>query len=300
MTELKFKIMDKYKYPWHKDEYPESDNIVIGKAYKIDDQNGIFFHLLDYMSKEAYMPLRQISVKKVKRVRAFFKEGDIKPILVTKVDIEKGHIDVSNKYLDMAQDDIERLEKYEKLIKIFHSWLLQVINKNEESFCKNISQELWKSVMESTLWNYHISEIYENILDIRTDKKEIKDVFPLFYTKLEINEIENINICDLEKLKTIINNNINYEINVSIKLKLTTWRANSLQYIKEILNNINDKIKSLEFTVKLIINAPIYEFNLKSNKKEKIELFYENIDADLNFLLEQYNDIDFNFEKTIS
>jgi len=294
------KILDKYKYPWHKEEFPEIDSIVIGRVFRIDDQNGIFFHLLDYMSKEAYMPLRQISVKKVKRVRSFFKEGDVKPILVSKVDTEKGHIDVSNKYLEMAKDDIERLEKYGKLVKIFYTWLLLLTNRDKEIFSENINMELWKHIMDLTLWNYSISDIYDNIIDIRTDKKTIQDVFPLLYEALQSETIDNVSLNDLPRLKKIIYSTIHYELTVQIRLKLISWRANTLSFIKDIISMINDKIKSHHFIGKLLINAPHYEFVIKSNKKEKIELFYETIDSDINDILKDFTDVDYKIEKSIS
>lgn len=300
MTEIPHKLLDRYQYPWHKSDFPEIDTIVIGKAFRIDAQNGIFFHLLDYMSREAYMPLRQISVKKVKRVRSFFKEGDVKPILVSKVDLEKGHIDVSNKYLEMAKDDIERLQKYEKLIKIFYSWLLSISNRDKEIFTENIDMELWKRIMGLTLWNFSISDIYDNMIQIRSDKKTIRDVFPLLHQALESRSIDSIDLTDMISLNKIIFSHINFEITVVVRLRLLTWKAYSLSFIQKMIALLGDKISLYHLPYKLMINAPHYEFVIKNNNKDKMEKFYENVDIDFMHLLEQSTDIDFSIEKKMS
>ena len=108
-----------FNVPWHKNEYPEPDDIVIGYINKIED-TGLSVFILDYQKKEALMPLQELSRKKISSIRTLFKEGDIKPLLVLRVDNKKGFIDLSNKYINMARDEIDRLEKYTVVIRIFY------------------------------------------------------------------------------------------------------------------------------------------------------------------------------------
>lgn len=240
-----------FNVPWHKNEYPEPDDIIIGYINKIED-TGLSVFILDYQKKEALMPLQELSRKKISSIRTLFKEGDIKPLLVLRVDNKKGFIDLSNKYINMARDEIDRLEKYTVVIRIFYQWL---------HLTKKLEQ--WNDVMSSSVWLYSKTDIYNHLIDIKTQTKEIKDIFP----NLALND--NIN-----SLLKLINDNINYTLELELHLKLIVWESNAINIIKEILKLIEN-----DFGLPLHISVPPnYTFLYKSSDKNKMFLLKDTLE----------------------
>lgn len=251
-----------FNVQWHKNEYPEPDDIVIGYINKIED-TGLTVYVLDYQKKEALMPLQELSRKKISSIRTLFKEGDIKPLLVLRVDDKKGFIDLSNKYINMARDEIDRLEKYTVVIRIFYQWL-------------HLSKQLeeWYDIMNSSVWLYSKSDIYNHLIDIKTKTKNIEDIFPNLRKK------ENIN-----SLLKLINDNINYSLELELQFKLVVWEEGAINIIKEILTVIEN---DLELLLHVSV-PPNYTFLYKSSDKNKVFLLNETLEDTINTKLQQYN-----------
>ena len=287
---IKIKNLDLFDYKWHKEALPAEDSIVIGRVKSID-QNGVFFQILDYQSQNALMPLNQVSSKRIRTVKSVFKEGDIKPVLVTKVDDKNGFIDISNKYVNMAVEDIDRLDKYIQLIRIWKSWILYLVNKNNSSddYILTINHEYWNLIMNQTLWNYTIGDAYENVVDIRTSKKRVQSVFPGLLT------LPNIIEQDLDKLVELVEKNISYEMVITIQLSLRSYATNGLATLQKILDDLQNKYENC----KLFINSPQYTFVIKSHKKEIMEKLYQCIEDDFVSVLKNEKDVDYQLEKSI-
>lgn len=251
-----------FNVQWHKNEYPEPDDIVIGYINKIED-TGLTVYVLDYQKKEALMPLQELSRKKISSIRTLFKEGDIKPLLVLRVDDKKGFIDLSNKYINMARDEIDRLEKYTVVIRIFYQWL-------------HLSKQLeeWYDIMNSSVWLYSKTDIYNHLIDIKTKTKNIEDIFPNLRKK------ENIN-----SLLKLINDNINYSLELELQFKLVVWEEGAINIIKEILTVIEN---DLELLLHVSV-PPNYTFLYKSSDKNKVFLLNETLEDTINTKLQQYN-----------
>ena len=283
--------LDIFKYPWYKNEYPKIDQIVICKAIKIED-TGITFEILNYLSKQAFMPLNELSRKKVKSVRSIFKEGDIRPLLVLTVDDINGYIDLSNKYVDMVKDDITRLENYSTLVHIFYKWILYLENKDRKDFNQNITIDKWNEIFNSSLWEYKTNEIYEIMKKIRTRENTLREIFP----KLS-EDIYHKN--DLIKLNKIIDDFIIIEVNISIRIKLICWAIEPILYIQNVCSLLSEKIKSYNLESNLSVSSPIYEFMIKSNELDFAEDFYDKIEDEFIPVLKQFKDISFLIQKNI-
>lgn len=262
-----------FKVPWYAEKYPKADDIIIGYIKSIED-GGIKVNILDYMSIEGYMPFQELSKRRVYSIRSLFKEGQIKPLLVLAVDENKGFIDLSNKYVSMAKDDISSLEKYGHLVRIMTLWTYKL-------FGKNITGEDWTNVMERTLWKLGSkNESYDTFLDIKMGNSRIEDVFP-GEDRLDI-------------LDEFIQNSITYEIILKIKLKLYTWSINSVSLIKIILNEIVENIPNIKLES---IRPPEYEFSVKGTNKKAIVEFHDNIQKMISSIMKQYKDLEYEINK---
>ena len=115
--------------PWHLNDYPEKDEIVICRIERLQ-QFGFQVSILNYGGVAGFLASNELSRKKIRSIRSIMKEGDIKPLLVIKKDhkYDQVHIDLSYKQLYNAEEDINKLEKYYRLINIFHTWLKNIYN----------------------------------------------------------------------------------------------------------------------------------------------------------------------------
>jgi len=271
-----------FNLPWHKNKYPSPDDIVIGHIDKIED-NGLVVSILDYMKIEALMPLQELSRRKISSIRSLFKEGDIKPLLVLRVDTEKGYIDLSNKYINMAKDEIVRFDRYALLIKIFFQWINYLSNKQSSTeFNIKIDPDYWIKLLSKSLWLYSQSEIYDIFINIKSGDQNIRDIFP----DVEVTDEE------LNKLKKIIDDTIIYNIELQVNVSLVSWGINSIETIKTILSEIRDTIGNDCQLIKT--TAPNYVFSLKSKNKQYIIDISESLKDTLKTKMSLYHDIKFN------
>jgi len=265
-----------FKYPWHSNKFPKADDLVIGYIKSIED-GGIKIRILDYMSIEGYMPFQELSKRRVYSIRSLFKEGQIKPLLVLAVDESKGFVDLSNKYVSMAKDDIVRLEKYGHLIRIMTKWIIKTFPTEDYT----ISQDNWNSVMEKTLWKLGtMNEAYDTFLDIKMENTKIEDVFDLD---------------NLESLNDLIEESISYEVSLKIKLKLFTWGINPVSSIKSILNTV---IEELDCKLEQV-SPPEYDFVIKSSRKGEIFEINDNLDDTVSEIIQKYDDVEYELFKKV-
>lgn len=278
--------------PWYPHKYPKPDDIVIGCVDGVDD-TGIRVLLLDYNFIEGFMPLQELSSRKMYSIKKMFKEGQIKPLLVLTVDEEKGYIDLSNKYIDMAHDDIVRLEKYSYLIKIMYHWLIRMTG----NFSTKLDPDDWKKVMEATLWTQSKSKLYDIFLDIKMGEESVSNAFP---NLLQVNTSFTINNESVDLLKEIICDTIVYEIELKLKINLKVFSSNAVTVIKTILSRILESV-SLEYPdFKLGSMAPPeYEFVLRSNSKKSTLKLFDDIDETVESIVRDYNDVVFTFDKEV-
>lgn len=256
------KNRQKFKIPWHESPFPKVDSIVIGELIQYDN-DGLHFKILDYQNKEAFMPLKEMSRRKCRNVRSIFKIGDVKPLLVTCVDEITGYIDLSNKYVDMAVDDLDRLEKQIRLINLFYEWILILQNKDSEVFNMEMDQDRWIQVMKNSLWTAPIRDIYDDLIEIKKKNKSILDVFPRF-CNIFTNE-------DIMKFSELIQKHIQYSVQYSMKLTMESRGIQAVYTIQIYCDRMKEKVLEIDPDSKFINHPPYYLMNGKTSYLEKLE-----------------------------
>jgi translation initiation factor 2 subunit 1 len=87
-------------------EYPERGELVLADVERVTD-HGAFVRLGEYGSKQGIVSLREFSPKWVKNPRDYLREGQKAVLKVLRVNMERGHIDLSLKEVN----DNERRNK---------------------------------------------------------------------------------------------------------------------------------------------------------------------------------------------
>jgi len=273
-----------YSIPWHKSKYPKPDDVVIAQVTNVSNM-GIDVLILDYLSIDGYIALEELSKKRVYNLRSFIKPGDIKLLLVLRVDEHRGFVDLSNKYFndtDEPCEDVVRVENYSKMVRLFHQWQLQIHNKGKPEFDTLIPHTVWRSVMEKTLWLDSVSDNYDKILSIANCSKTIQECFPLLSGE------------DLDILESLVFKNFKVQYELTIKIKLTTWSINSVGKIKSTIKPIIDLFH--DYKTDVTISAPDYIIKLMSNN-EKIR--HLDVDTMCIPILDKMSDCHYNLEHSI-
>ena len=289
MNTFKTKFNEKlFNLPWHKELLPTPETIVMARINKITDY-GVEVSIINYNNINGFIAVNELSRKKIRSIRSILKVGEIKPLLVIRVEHKNGNIniDLSNKQVINMNDEINRLERYYKLINIVHTWLKSIKSYNfKDSNIDNISYTLndWSVINEYLLWSKNLEEIYESFMDIKIKKRNFNDTFSTLIQLINDNRLNTdmkISLNDIDNLNILIDKYINYDININIKLNLICWSINSLDNIKNIIQDfINipesykiDDEKQLNYT-SIILNSPDYEFLIKSSNRKLIDSIF--------------------------
>jgi len=97
---------------FYEQKYPEVDEVVMVNVRSIADM-GAYVHLLEYNNIEGMILLSELSRRRIRSINKLIRVGRTEPVVVIRVDKEKGYIDLSKRRV--SKEDIERCtEKFSK------------------------------------------------------------------------------------------------------------------------------------------------------------------------------------------
>jgi len=97
---------------YYERKVPETDELVMVRVNSIDDM-GVLCSLLEYNNLEGFLPLSEISRKRMRSVLRHVRVGQQQVLQVLRVDTERGYTDLSKKYITEVERDAGT-EKYNK------------------------------------------------------------------------------------------------------------------------------------------------------------------------------------------
>eukprot|EP01128_Nolandella_sp_AFSM9_P005964 TRINITY_DN2989_c0_g1_i1.p1 TRINITY_DN2989_c0_g1~~TRINITY_DN2989_c0_g1_i1.p1 ORF type:complete len:322 (-),score=112.54 TRINITY_DN2989_c0_g1_i1:144-1052(-) len=100
-----------YNY-FYENKVPKVDELVMVRVNSIDDV-GVLCSLLEYGGLEGFLPLSEISRKRMRSVMRHVKVNQKQVLQVLRVDTERGYVDLSKKYIQAAEKE-EGDDKYQK------------------------------------------------------------------------------------------------------------------------------------------------------------------------------------------
>ncbi|GAB2214624.1 hypothetical protein Drorol1_Dr00018981 [Drosera rotundifolia] len=104
-------------------KYPEVDMAVMIQVKNIADM-GAYVQLLEYNNIEGMILLSELSRRRIRSVNSLIKVGRTEPVMVLRVDKEKGYIDLSKRRV--AEEDIINCEERYNKSKLVHSIMRHV------------------------------------------------------------------------------------------------------------------------------------------------------------------------------
>ncbi|OYT53211.1 MAG: translation initiation factor IF-2 subunit alpha [Candidatus Altiarchaeales archaeon ex4484_2] len=229
------------------DEYPESGEIVIGTVENIFKQ-GAFVTLDEYNNKRGMLHISEISLKWVRNIRSYVREGQKTVVQILRVNPERGHIDLSLRKVSEGQrrEKLQEVKQKQRAGK-----LLEIFAKSE----KVPESEVMNSIGEKLMNRY--DSIYEGLEAIATDNERIDE--------FDINESWR------DDLLKLINENIKVPyVEVTGYVKLKSYEPDGIDKIREALRMIESY--ETESTINVLYDSPpIYRINIRSSDYKTAE-----------------------------
>ncbi|XP_011883044.1 PREDICTED: eukaryotic translation initiation factor 2 subunit 1 [Vollenhovia emeryi] len=97
---------------FYKEKYPEVEDVVMVNVRSIAEM-GAYVHLLEYNNIEGMILLSELSRRRIRSINKLIRVGKTEPVVVIRVDKEKGYIDLSKRRV--SAEDVEKCtERYAK------------------------------------------------------------------------------------------------------------------------------------------------------------------------------------------
>ncbi|XP_050296296.1 eukaryotic translation initiation factor 2 subunit 1 [Anthonomus grandis grandis] len=90
---------------FYKEKYPEVEDVVMVNVRAIAEM-GAYVHLLEYNNIEGMILLSELSRRRIRSINKLIRVGKTEPVVVIRVDKEKGYIDLSKRRV--SAEDVEK------------------------------------------------------------------------------------------------------------------------------------------------------------------------------------------------
>jgi translation initiation factor 2 subunit 1 len=245
------------KCRFYENQYPQEGEVLMGKWVRVDKNTCAYVTLVEYNNIEALIMFSEISRKRTKSVHRLIKigknGGKREPLLVTKVDEERGFIDLSRKRVN-PEDVKECEERYNKHLKA-HNIMKQTAAWLEEDLLSLYERLGWPLSRE-------FGSLNDAFLITLNDPETV-------FTKVD---------CD-EKTKQLLLDNINKRMKpvnskICATFEITCYTFEGIDAVKRALKESLSKMKvegeegdvDSEIHINLI-RSPLYECSTHRSAK---------------------------------
>ncbi|CAH2237666.1 eukaryotic translation initiation factor 2 subunit 1 [Pararge aegeria] len=131
---------------FYQEKYPEVEDVVMVNVRSIAEM-GAYVHLLEYNNIEGMILLSELSRRRIRSINKLIRVGKTEPVVVIRVDKEKGYIDLSKRRVS-AEDIDKCTERYAKA-KAVNSILRHVAE-----LLRYQSSEQLEELYKQTAWRF--------------------------------------------------------------------------------------------------------------------------------------------------
>ncbi len=241
-------------------EMPEQGEIVLATVTKVMD-HGSYVTLDEYDNIQGFLHISEIAPGWIRSINRFVKDGEKKVLLVKKVNLKRGDIDLSLKQIskDQKKQKLKEVKKFEK-----GKTLLQNIKEK----AKLSDEEVEK--LEDNIYS-KFDSVYDAFIEI--GRNGIESVKELKLAKKTADAIEGI--CSKIKLPSVEIRGI---------MEITNEKSDGVEIIKKILINILKKDSTIDITY---LGAPKYRLSITSDNFKSAEKLLKPIIAEIQTNIEK-------------
>ncbi|KAH9702638.1 eukaryotic translation initiation factor 2 subunit alpha-like [Citrus sinensis] len=161
--------------------YPEVDMAVMIQVKNIADM-GAYVSLLEYNNIEGMILFSELSRRRIRSVSSLIKVGRIEPVMVLRVDKEKGYIDLSKRRV--SEEDIQACEERYNKSKLVHSIMRHVAE------TLGIDLEAFKIIVTDP--DSVLNSLTREVKEIGPDGQEVTKVIPAVTEEVKDALVKNI------------------------------------------------------------------------------------------------------------
>lgn len=131
---------------FYKKKYPEVEDVVMVNVRSIAEM-GAYVHLLEYNDIEGMILLSELSRRRIRSINKLIRVGKTEPVVVIRVDKEKGYIDLSKRRV--STEDVEKCTERFAKAKAVNSILRHVAE-----LLKYETDEQLEELYQKTAWYF--------------------------------------------------------------------------------------------------------------------------------------------------
>jgi len=241
-------------------EMPEQGEILLATITKVMD-HGAYVTLDEYDNIQGFLHISEIAPGWIRSINRFVKDGEKKVLLVKKVNLKRGDIDLSLKQIskDQKKQKLKEVKKFKK-----SKTLLQ----NVKEKAKLSDEEIEK--LEDSIYS-KFDSVYDAFIEI--GRNGIESVKELKFTKKTAVAIEVI--CSKIKLPSVEIRGI---------IEITNGKSDGVEIIKKILLDVLKKDSTIDITY---LGAPKYRLSITSDNFKSAEKLLKPIIAEIQTNIEK-------------
>ncbi|XP_054730068.1 eukaryotic translation initiation factor 2 subunit 1 [Anastrepha obliqua] len=250
---------------FYSDKYPEVEDVVMVNVLSIAEM-GAYVHLLEYNNIEGMILLSELSRRRIRSINKLIRVGKTEPVVVIRVDKEKGYIDLSKRRV--SAEDVEKCSERFAKAKAVNSLLRHVADILEYG-----SSEKLEELYLKTAW--HFEKKYNS-------KTVAYDIF-----KQSVTDPSVFDECGLdEHTKEVLLNNIKRKlvsptVKIRADIECSCYGYEGIDAVKAALKTGLD-LSSDELPIRInLIAPPLYVMTTSTTKKAEglkaLENAIENI-----------------------
>ena len=243
-------------------EMPEQGEIVLATVTKVMD-HGAYVTLDEYDDIQGFLHISEIAPGWIRSINRFVKDGEKKVLLVKKVNLKRGDIDLSLKQIskDQKKQKLKEVKKFEK-----GKTLLQ----NVKEKAKLTDEEIEK--LEDSIYS-KFDSVYDAFIEI--GRNGIDSIKELKLGKKTAAVIEGI--CSKIKLPSVEIRGI---------MEIANNKSDGVEIIKKILIDVVKKDSTVNITY---LGAPKYRLSIISDNFKSAEKLLKPIIAEIQTNIEKKN-----------
>ncbi|KAG8390137.1 hypothetical protein BUALT_Bualt01G0052200 [Buddleja alternifolia] len=246
--------------------YPEVDMAVMIQVKSMAD-SGAYVSLLEYNNIEGMILFSELSRRRIRSISSLIKVGRIEPVMVLRVDKEKGYIDLSKRRV--SEEDIQGCEERFNKSKLVHSIMRHVaetMSIDLEDLYIHVGWPLYKKYGHAFEAFKLIVNDPDSILDSLT--REVKEIGP------DGQEVTKVAPAISEEVKDSLVKNIRRRmtpqpLKIRADIEMKCFQFDGVLHIKEAMRKA-EAAGNKDCPVKIkLVAPPAYVLNTQTLDKEQ-------------------------------
>lgn len=247
-------------------KYPEVDIAVMIQVKSMAD-SGAYVSLLEYNNIEGMILFSELSRRRIRSISSLIKVGRIEPVMVLRVDKEKGYIDLSKRRV--SEEDIQACEERFNKSKLVHSIMRHVAETMKidlEDLYVHVGWPLYRKYGHAFEAFKLVVNDPDSVLDSLT--REVKEVGP------NGQEITKVVPALAEDIKDSLVKNIRRRmtpqpLKIRADIEMKCFQFDGVLHIKEAMRKA-EAAGNKECPVKIkLVAPPAYVLNTQTLDKEQ-------------------------------